>query len=80
LLGTPFTFPGQFPNPLGTSYLHSRIRSAAGTPFGVFMVAEEFRRVSASVPIAHAAAFNVHNEGERPNPDIITVPEDQLEP
>lgn len=73
-----FTFEGQFPNPLGSSFLQTRIRSAGGTPFGVMMVAEEFRSV-ASVPVS-TAAFNVHIEGQRPNPDIITIPADQLQP
>jgi len=81
-LGAPhFTFGGQLPDPLGTSYLQSRIRAAAATPFGVMMVAEEFRFLSGVTPdTGRAAAFNVHFEGQRPNPDIITIPADQLEP
>jgi hypothetical protein len=79
---TPFTFDGQTPNPLGTSFLQTRIRSASGTPFGVFMVAEEFREILGPVERldARAASWNVHFEGSRPNPDIITIPADQLEP
>jgi len=79
-LGAPaMTFAGQIvPDPQGTMYLHSRLRSAAGTPFGFLMVAEE-KHFFASDLLAYAA-FNPHIEGERPNPDIITIPADQLEP
>jgi hypothetical protein len=80
---TQYTFDGQFPNPLGSSFLQTRIRAAAGTPFGVMMVAEEFRRQTPDpVPqeLQRAASFNLVIEGQRPNPDIITIPAEQLEP
>jgi len=78
-LGAPhFTFEGQLPDPLGSSFLQSRIRAAAGTPYGVMMVAEEFRAVSGT-PVG-TAAYNLHIEGQRPNPDVITIPAEQLEP
>ena len=87
-LGSPgLTFEGQgFLDPLGTMYLQSRIRSAAGTPFGVIMVAEEFTasRVGFEPGFLRQTvstdAMNLNVEGERPNPDLITVPADQLEP
>jgi hypothetical protein len=82
LLNAPhFTFEGQLPDPLGSSFLQTRMRAAAGTPFGVMMVAEEFRQ-STPDPGAEsrAAAFNLVFEGQRPNPDIITIPAEQLEP
>jgi hypothetical protein len=77
---TALTFAGQHTDhlPLGTMFLQTRIRSANGTPFGVLMVGEEFHR-DGSGNIA-AAATNLHIEGERANPDIITIPDDQLTP
>jgi hypothetical protein len=76
---TALTFAGQIvPDPQGTMYLQSRIRSAAGTPFGVMMVAEEEHFVLGGG--SSFAAANLHIEGERPNPDIITIPAEQLTP
>lgn len=81
----PLTF-GQtlVPDPQGTMFLKTRIRSAGGTPFGVLMVAEEFHfrglTMSMGTPDDAAAAMNVHVEGERANPDIITIPQEQLAP
>jgi len=76
------TFDGQndVPSlPLGTMFLQTRIRSAAGTPVGVLMVAEE-QHIDAQTPANEAwAAANLHIEGERPTPDIIRIPGEQLE-
>jgi len=83
---TALTFRGQLPDPQGTAYLQTRIRSANGTPFGTFMVAEETYRSKPSVSpksaflLATQAAFNLHVEGSRAVPDIITIPADQLAP
>jgi hypothetical protein len=75
---TALTFAGQIvPDPQGTMYLQSRIRSAAGTPYGVMMVAEELHQLEGS---SAWAAVNLHTEGERANPDLITIPADQLIP
>ena len=84
-LGAPaMTFAGQLPDPQGTVFLQSRIRSAAGTPFGTFMVAEEAhiakRTTTLPFPIGTRAAVNLHVEGSRSVPDLITIPADQLEP
>ncbi len=73
------TFEGQsdVPDlPLGTMYLQTRIRAAGGTPFGVLMVAEE-RHISDPLDDAWAA-MNLHVEGERSVPDVITIPGEQL--
>src|SRR5262249_31710053 len=79
-LGSPaLTFDGTpVPDPQGTMFLVSRIRSAGGTPFGFLMVAEEKHFLSGT--LLAFAAFNPDVEGERPNPDIITIPADQLTP
>lgn len=80
------TFEGQLPDPQGTMYLQTRMRSAGGTPFGMMMVAEEFHvDVPSTVPDISfrrgaAAAVNLHTEGERRTPDLITIPADQLQP
>ena len=83
-------FPG---STLGTMYLQTRIRSAEGTPFGALIVAEESYLGPLSLlgitnpepfdlwlQFVSSAAMNLHVEGERPNPDVITVPNDQLIP
>ena len=91
-IGAPaLTFAGQLvPDNLGTMYLQTRLRSAAATPYGVLMVMEEFHVAKPSVlvegmdPInvsfATTAAGNLHVEGDRPVPDIITIPDEQLAP
>jgi len=87
-MGAPaMTFAGQlFPDPQGTMYLQTRIRPAAGTPFGVLMVEEEFQAgpLTSSPPFLVVAvttdAGNLHMEGERSTPDLITIPADQLQP
>lgn len=78
-LGSPgLTFDAiQVPDPQGTMYMQSRIRSAGGTPFGVFMVGEELHTSNGN---SAWAAMNFHVEGDRPNPDIITIPGEQIAP
>ena len=79
-LGAPaLTIGGtQVLDPQGTMFLQSRIRSAAGTPFGILMVQEEFHTDDSGDTAA--AAVNPHFEGARQNPDVITIPADQLLP
>ena len=91
-LGAPaMVFAGQLPpDPLGTMYMQTRLRNASGTPFGFMAVAEEFHIAQQSVlqgpsgnvnvRFGSRAAFNLHVEGERTTPDVITVPADQLTP
>jgi hypothetical protein len=90
-MGAPaMTFEGQgFPDPQGTMFLQTRMRSAGGTPFGVLMVAEQFQsggQTAFDVPpvtaltITSTDAVNLHTEGQRGTPDLITSPTDQLEP
>jgi len=81
------TFSGQndVPDlPLGTMYLQTRIRPAGRTPFGVLMVAEE-RHVydgnggdDGGGSSTAWAAMNLHVEGERSVPDVITIPGEQV--
>jgi hypothetical protein len=89
---TALTFAGYaFPDPQGTMFLQTRLRSAAATPFGVVMVATEYHLAPSSTSeddmgnpiqfrLASPAAFNLHVEGERPVPDVVTIPADQLVP
>lgn len=90
-IGAPaLTFEGQLPDKEGTVYLQTRLRSAEATPYGVLMVAEEFHTAKPShlevdmdefdFQIVTTAAGNLHMEGERPVPDVITIPEEQLAP
>ena len=87
---TALTYKGQtLLDPFGTMFLQTRIRSAAGTPVGVLMVAEEFHTgesgvvmdgTTVALQFTSTAAVNLHIEGQRSNPDIITIPADQLLP
>lgn len=90
---TALTFQGQVVrDALGTSYLHTRMRNAEGTPYGLLIVAEEFHVSKASfadvnendnpipVTVVSTAASQLHVEGEHFEPDIITIPAEQLEP
>jgi hypothetical protein len=78
-LGSPvLTIEGtQVLDPQGTMFMQSRIRAAAGTPFGIIMVAEELHSYAGG---SAWAAMNSHMEGDRPNPDIITIPGEQIAP
>jgi hypothetical protein len=78
-LGSPaLTIEGQqVLDPQGTMFMQSRIRSAGGTPFGVLMVGEELHDDGVG---SAWAAMNLHIEGERPNPDLITIPPEQIAP
>jgi hypothetical protein len=82
---TALTFEGQPADPSGTSFLQTRIRPATATPFGVMMIIEETHVAKPTHVIdvntrnATTAAANVHFEGERPVPDLITIPPEQLE-
>jgi hypothetical protein len=84
---TALTFAGQgVPDPQGTMFLQTRMRSAGGTPYGVMMVAEEFTYArqstgpDAAFRNASTDAVNLQVEGQRTSPDLITVPADQLQP
>ena len=84
-LGAPsLTFPGTvLPDPQGTMFLQTRIRSANGTASGFLMVAETLLTAKTSTPgvrLTSTAAANAFVEGERTTPDIITIPADQLIP
>ncbi len=81
---TPLTFLGQLAGqspssfPLGTMFLQTRFRSVPNTPYGVMMVAEEFHTDEAGQTAS--AAVNLHIEGERTTPDVITIPGEQIAP
>lgn len=64
----------------GTTFLQSRLRPTAQTASGFFMTGEEFHAVDIdSDPFISTAAVNYHVEGERPGPDIWTIPAEQLD-
>jgi hypothetical protein len=61
---------------VGTDFLQTRIRPSAGTPNGFMVVADEVHKITDGA--ATTAAGNLHVEGERPGPDLIVIPSDQL--
>ena len=93
---TALTFEGQpLADPLGTMFLQTRIRPAQGATSGVLMVAEEFHVITAPMPVGGdtsgadlydknvvfgSDAVNVHMEGARSEPDVMSIPNDQLLP
>jgi hypothetical protein len=85
-LGSPIlTFPfTPVLDAAGTLYMQTRIRPAEGSPSGVLMVAESFfigkPELPSDIPQATVAAANLHLEGTRLRPDVITVPAEQLLP
>jgi hypothetical protein len=63
-------------NFVGTDFLQTRIRPSAGTANGFMIVADEVHKITDGA--ATTAAENLHVEGERPGPDLIVIPSDQL--
>lgn len=61
---------------LQTDFVQTRMRPSSGTMNGFMVVADEFH--SSESDVATAAA-NLHVEGERPGPDKIVIPSEQLE-
>ena len=63
---------------LGTTFAQSRLRPSSQTRSGFMMVGTE---THAEFPVIAASAdVNYHIEGERPGPDLITIPFDQVGP
>lgn len=61
---------------VGSDFLQTRMRPSTGTNSGFLMVAEEEH----DGPNRAMAAVNVHVEGQRPGPDLIVIPAEQLQP
>jgi hypothetical protein len=61
---------------VGSDYLQTRLRPSTGTNSGFLVVAEEEH----DGPGRAVAAVNLHVEGERPGPDMIVIPAEQLQP
>ncbi len=64
-------------NALGTTFAQSRLRPTAQTSSGFLMVQSE--SYSNGVGIVATADVNLHIQGERPGPDVITIPPDQIQ-
>jgi hypothetical protein len=62
---------------LGTSFAQSRLRPTAQTSAGFMMVQTE--AYTNGDEIVATADVNLHVEGERPGPDLITIPPDQIQ-
>jgi len=61
---------------VGSDFLQTRIRPSAGVPNGFLVVADEIHSIIEGE--ATTAAANLHMEGDRPGPDIIVIPSEQL--
>jgi len=61
---------------LQTDFAQTRMRPAGGpSTSGFLIVAEEFHTVRINgVTKTASAAVNAHQEGDRPGPDLITIP------
>jgi hypothetical protein len=66
--------------PLNNTFVQTRMRPSRGTDSGFMVVAQEVHSFDSGVTTAYAsAAANLHVEGERPGPDLIVVPSEQLQ-
>jgi hypothetical protein len=63
---------------VGSDFLQTRLRPSTGTNSGFMVVAEEVHTTGSGQEAE--AAMNLHVEGERPGPDQIVIPAEQLEP
>ena len=64
---------------LGTSFAQSRLRPSAQTSSGFMMVQSEGYHSDDDDGFIATADVNLHIEGERPGPDLITIPPDQVQ-
>jgi hypothetical protein len=65
---------------LGTTFAQTRLRPSAQTSSGFLMVQSEAYSSDDDDGIIATADVNLHIEGERPGPDLITIPPDQVPP
>jgi hypothetical protein len=65
---------------LGTSFAQTRLRPSAQTAAGFMMVQSEAYSSDDDDGIIATADVNLHIEGERQGPDLITIPPDQAGP
>ncbi len=63
---------------VGTDWVQTRMRPSTGTNSGFLVVADETHDIDGEVQAA--AAMNLHVEGERPGPDLIVIPAEQMQP
>ena len=65
---------------VGTDWVQTRMRPSTGTNSGFLVVADETHYIDLDPPAQAAAAVNLHVEGERPGPDKIVIPAEQVQP
>jgi hypothetical protein len=65
--------------PLDRTFVQTRMRPANATQSGFMVVAEQTSDMGELTLCRGSAAVNVHNEGQRRGPDLITIPADQLQ-
>ena len=67
-------------NALGTAFAQTRLRSSAQTQAGFMMVqSEAYSSADGPTGVVATADVNLHVEGERPGPDLITIPPEQIQ-
>jgi hypothetical protein len=66
--------------PLERTFVQTRMRPSNATQSGFMVVAEQTSDMGEVTLCRGTAAVNVHVEGERRGPDLITIPADQLQP
>jgi hypothetical protein len=66
--------------PLDRNFVQTRMRPSRGTDSGFMVVAcETHNPPLVSIAPPASAAMNLHIEGQRPGPDLITIPADQIQ-
>ena len=67
---------------VGTDWVQTRMRPSTGTNSGFLVVADERHTIfgSGGPEAESTAAVNLHVEGERPGPDKIVIPVEQIQP
>ena len=66
-------------NALGTAFAQTRLRPSAQTSSGFMMVQSEAYVSDDDDGFIATADVNLHVEGERPGPDLITIPPEQVQ-
>lgn len=64
---------------LGTAFAQTRLRPSAQTSSGFMMVQSEAYSSDDDDGVIATADVNLHVEGERPGPDLITIPPEQIQ-
>jgi hypothetical protein len=64
---------------VGTDFVQTRMRPSSGTQSGFMVVSDEVHSLTVGSSIVTVTATNLHVEGERLGPDLITIPAEQIQ-